>query len=105
MIDVCLNDDKKSHIDTGTLSVTSSARERRRQNRLGKIKNQNQENEKLNFIELLQTTMKQKEMPEVSKIEKSTNLEDKPALLAGEQTMTRFLDYFLTTNRYMHIII
>ena len=105
VIDVCLNDDKKSHIDTGTLSVTSSARERRRQNRLGKIKNQNQENEKSNFIELLQTTMKQKEMPEISKIEKSTNLEDKPALLAGEQTMTRFLDYFLTTNRYTHIII
>ena len=90
MIDVCLKDDKKSHIDTGTLSVTSSARERRRQNRLGKIKIQNQENEKSNFIELLQTTMKQKEMPEISKIEKSTNLVDKPALLAGEQTMTRF---------------
>ena len=107
MIDVCLIDDKKSHLDTVTLSVTSSARERRRQNRLGRIKNQNQENEKSNFIELLQSTMKQKEMPEISKIEKSTNSEDKPALLAGEQTMTRFprLIFCLLSNTKIILLV
>ena len=86
---------EKSRLDSSALSGTSSARERRRQNRLGKIKIQNQENEKSNFIELLQSTMKQQESPKTP--EKLKRAEEKPALLAGEQTMTRLDPYFILT--------
>ena len=64
-----------------TLSATSTARERRRQQRIEKQKNMNEEGQK--FIELLKTTVKQKHIPE------QQSKSEKPAVLAGNETLTR----------------
>lgn len=78
--------DNGSQLDT-SLSSTSKARERRRQQR---IKDKNQSiDEGQSFLELLHGTMKEPVIDELSeKDEKS--VADKPALLAGDQTMSRF---------------
>lgn len=76
--------DNGSQLDT-SLSSTSKARERRRQQR---IKDKNQSiDEGQSFLELLHGTMKEPVIDELSeKDEKS--VADKPALLAGDQTMS-----------------
>jgi hypothetical protein len=63
-----------------SLSGTSRARERRRQQRTEKTKSQIDEGD--SFIELLHTTIKEKPIPEVIR-------EEKPSVLAGDQTMAR----------------